>query len=240
RAAPAVVLCVFVGCVLVRSGVSAGQVLRFAGYVTVAVLVPGTLLWRFLHRGAGLLVADLAAGFAVGTALQILVYVPARAAGHPALTPVWAVAVIAVFAVVPALRRYWRGAGARRVPLWWAWVMTGLLCYVMAWIRSTHFISHGLSWPENAAPYVDVPFHLALAAELKHHMPPTIPYVWREGLDYYWFTYADLAALSWGTGLELHTLLLRFTLLPQVAALLVLIAALAWRISGRAWTGPAA
>ncbi|MBG0813543.1 hypothetical protein [Planomonospora sp. ID82291] len=241
HAMPAVVLGALTAGILVHSGVPGGDLLRFTGYLTVAVLVPGVLLWRAVRRGPGLLVTDLAAGLVLGTTAQILSYIPARAVGQPLLTPAWAVITLVVFAAVPGLRRHWRVTGpGPRAPIWWSWAMAALLGHLLLQVHLVHFTAHGLRWPGNANPYVDMPFHLAMAAELKHHMPPSTPYVAGEPLNYYWFVYADLAATGWGSGVELQTLLLRLSQPPQIAAAAVLIAVLAWRLSGKPWTGPLA
>jgi hypothetical protein len=85
-----------------------------------------------------------------------------------------------------------------------------------------------------------MPHHLALAGELKHHVPPAVPWVTGEPLAYHWFVYADVAATSWVTGIEVQTLIYRLSVLPMVMAFAVLVAALATRLTGRWWAGPAA
>ncbi|HYN93499.1 MAG TPA: hypothetical protein VES42_06590, partial [Pilimelia sp.] len=220
-------------------GVPARDLAAFAAYLLLAIALPGTLLWRAGRGRPGLLPADVAAGTAVGYAVEVLAYVAARAAGAPRLALLAPVAVLVAFATAPRLRRHWRGSG-RRVPTGWAWAVAGAVLFAVAHGAVTFFRGHGLAPPGNAAPYVDLPFHLALAGELKHHVPPVIPYVAGEPLRYHWFVYADLAATSWATGIELQTLLYRLSLPPMLAASLVGVAALGRALSARWWVGPVA
>ncbi|MEU8145254.1 hypothetical protein [Nonomuraea sp. NPDC048901] len=269
---------------LVWRGVSVRDIVAFGGYIGVGVLVPGTLLWRALARGRGSLAEELAAGLALGYAVEVLAYIPARAVGLPLLVLVWPVTVIAAFVAVPRLRRHWRsgpepeprtgtgtetgtgpatgagtrpearpeaGAGTRPeagagaadrewIPLWCAWVLAAVVCYLVVWSTLSFYGGHGLTWPGNATPYVDMPYHLALLGELKHHMPPTVPTVLGEPLSYHWYVYVEMAATSWVTGIEPQTLLYRLSMLPMMVAMVVLVAVLAKRVTGRWWAGVAA
>ncbi|MEU7741539.1 hypothetical protein [Nonomuraea sp. NPDC049158] len=251
---------------LVWRGVSVRDIAAFGGYIGVGVLVPGTLLWRALARGRGPLAEELAAGLALGYAVEVLAYILARTVGLPLLVLLWPVTVIAAFIAVPRLRRHWRsgpgpdagpgtspgtGAGASPgtgagtagrewMPLWCAWALAGVVCYLVVWSTLSFYGGHGLTWPGNATPYVDMPYHLALLGELKHHMPPTVPTVLGEPLSYHWYVYAEMAATSWVTGIEPQTLLYRLSMLPMMAAMVVLVAVLARRVTGQWWAGVAA
>ncbi|HUR08791.1 MAG TPA: hypothetical protein VM347_40060, partial [Nonomuraea sp.] len=156
------------------------------------------------------------------------------------------VTVIAVFAAVPRLRRHWRpGAGAgtaarERMPVWCAWSLAAVVCYLVVWSALSFYRGHGLTWPGNATPYVDMPYHLALIGELKHHMPPTLPTILGEPLTYHWYVYAEMSATSWVTGIEPQTLLYRLSMLPMMAAMVVLVAVLGRRLTGHWWAGVAA
>ncbi|MET8004875.1 hypothetical protein [Nonomuraea glycinis] len=225
--------------VLCRFGVPVAEIAAFAGHVGVGVMVPGVLLWRALGPGGGSLPVDLAAGLALGYAVEVLVYIAARAAGVPLAVVVWPVVTIGAFVVVPRLRRHWRGGGVR-VPVGWAWAMSAVVGYLLVWSAQQFYRVHGLAWPGNAAPYVDMSYHLALLGEIKHHVPPTFPMVLGERLSYHWFVYAEMAATSWVTGIEPQTLLYRLTALPMLAGLAVLVAAVGWRLTGRPWAGVAA
>ncbi|MBB2909502.1 hypothetical protein FHS43_000748 [Streptosporangium becharense] len=233
-AAPAVgVLCAY--------EVSPRDVAVFGVFVALTVTLPGALLWRAAHRGPRLLAEDLAAGTAVGYAMQVLTYIPARAAGAPLLVLVPPALTLAAFTAVPALRRHWR-APARdgAAPLWWSWSLTGLFGIVLAWSGAGFLRAHGLSWPGDARPFADMPFQLALAAELKHHLPPAEPTVLGMPLLYHWFVYPHLAASSWVTGIELEIIVHRLAVPPMAGVLVVLVAVTARRLTGLWWTGPVA
>jgi hypothetical protein len=238
---PTVLVLLFSVLVLSFYGVSAGSLAAFGSYLLGGVSMPGTLLWRALYGRSRWFVEEIAAGTALGYALEVLTYIAARRLGHPLAVVLWPATVILAFLVVPRLRRHWRGPGpAGRAPLWWSWAICGVIGFVVAWNALTFFRSEGLTWPWYTAPYVDMPYHLALIGEIKHHMPPMIPFVAGQPLDYHWFVYAEMAATSWVTGIEPQTLLCRLSPLPMMAVFIVLIAIIAQRIAGRAWAGPAA
>jgi hypothetical protein len=220
-------------------GVPPRTIAVFCGYVLGAVVVPGTLLWRVFGPRAHTLAEEIAAGTMLGYALEVLGYLPARATGQPKLVLVAPGLTVAAFLAVPRLRRHWR-AGTAPVPLAWSWLISGLTGLAIVVISVPFFRAHGLTWPGNATPYVDLPYHLAVAAEVAHHMPPVIPYVKGAPLDTHWFFHVDPAAVTNVTGIELQTLLYRLSPLPMIAAFVVLGAVLASRCSGRLWAGPAA
>ncbi|MBO2452165.1 hypothetical protein J4573_34105 [Actinomadura barringtoniae] len=215
------------------------QTVVFFAYVGLGVTLPGMLWWRALRGGPRCLVEELAAGTALGYALEVLAYIPARALGLPLAVLAMPAGTVVAFLAVPRLRGLWAGAGVR-VPLWWAWTMSGLVTFAVALSAVTFFRLHGLTWPGNAAPYVDIPWHLSMAADAKHHMPAQFPYVAGEPLLYHWFVYADMAATSWVTRIELQTLLFRFSLLPMIGAYTVLLGLVARRLIGRWWPGAVA
>ncbi|SFI13403.1 hypothetical protein SAMN05216275_101302 [Streptosporangium canum] len=204
----------------------------FAAYVAFGLTLPGTLLWRALARLPSPPAVDLAAGTALGYALEILLYLVVRAVGHPGLILLGPPAVIAVFLVHPRLRRHWRTATEPRIPVRAAAAMAAVFCFLVVSSGLTFFGGHGLRWPENGNPYVDMPFHLGLVGELRNHLPPTTPHVLGEPLSYHWFVHADMAATSWATGIEAQTLLYRLAVLPMIAISVVLIPAVAFMITG--------
>ncbi|RCG29385.1 hypothetical protein DQ384_20210 [Sphaerisporangium album] len=211
----------------------------FCAYLALGVASPGTLLVRAVYRGRRTVAEEVALGLAVGYALEVLTYLPARALGAPRLVLAWPVATYLVFLLVPGLRRFWRSGARARAPLRSSWAIAGAFAGLTVWSAVPFFRNNALSWPAMGAGDYDEPFHLALAAELKHHMPPRTPMVAGEPLLYHWFAYAHVAASSWVTGVELVVLVLRLSMLPMLAAFLVLIAMTARRVAG-SWgiTGP--
>lgn len=107
------------------------------------------------------------------------------------------------------------------------------------WVGVTYFIENG---PGDAArtPYVDLPFQLALAGEIKNHVLPRIPFVTGEPLSYHWFVHTHMASASTVTGVDLTVVLFRLWLLPLVGIGALGIALLAIHVTKRQWTGPAA
>ncbi|WP_238008302.1 hypothetical protein KZZ52_58485 [Dactylosporangium sp. AC04546] len=212
----------------------------FLLYLGLGVTLPGTLWWRFFHRGKGWFVADVAAGLALGYVGEVFCYVAARWAGVPLLVLVWPLATVTVFVAVPGLRRYWRSApDAERPPTLWRWALTGIAGLILLW-SCKFYRSYGLRFPYNSTPDTDSTFHLALVGEAKHHMPMVVPWITGEPLYYHWFVYPEMAATSWVTGIEPNVLLLRLSVLPMLMAFAVLVAVLARKLTGGWWTGIAA
>jgi hypothetical protein len=236
---PPIVAIVGAGWVLDYYEVPPAELATFGAYLLLVIMLPGTLLWRALSGGSRFLVLDMAAGSVLGYALEVVAYIGARWVGYPLLALLVPAVILVAFVSVPPLWRFWRGSG-KRVPVWWAWLLSIIAAFVLAYTAASFYRSHGLVWPGSGRPYVDLPFHLSLAGEVRHHMPPMIPYVRGENLNYHWFVYADLAAVNSATGIELQTLLLRLSMLPMLILCAVLTAVTAVQITKRWWTGPIA
>ncbi|NUT42590.1 MAG: hypothetical protein HOV86_21640 [Thermoactinospora sp.] len=226
---------------LLAYGVTVRELAAFTAHVGLGIALPGTLLWRAFRGHAGSLPGDIAAGLALGYAVETLTYIAVRAVDLPLLVLVWPVTTIVLFATVPKLRRHWRSGGPQtRVPATWAWALSGVVTFLVGYTALRFFRLHGLSWPGYATPYVDMPYHLSLLGELRNHVPPTVPGVLGERLSYHWFVYAEMAATGWVTGIETQTLVYRLSMVPMVAATLVLVAMIARSVTGRWWAGPVA
>jgi hypothetical protein len=224
---------------LARYGTPWAAVVLYSIYLGVGIMLPGTLLWRWLRGNVDGFAPDLAFGTGLGFAASILTYIPGRAMGLPLLPLVVPVVTIAAFVVVPGLRGNWRSKRAP-LPVWWGWTVAGAAALGM-WVITRYGVAlEPLNFPDAAFQYGDMSYQLALAGELKHHMPGQIPYVAGQVLNYHWFTHAELAATSWQTGIELDVLLRR--MFPVTAALVPIlsVAALATRLARRSWAGPVA
>ncbi|GAA0812409.1 hypothetical protein [Spirilliplanes yamanashiensis] len=216
-------------------GVARSDLALFGAYVALGIAVPGTLLWRAARRRSGSLAEDLAPGLAVGYAVEVVAYLVARAAGAPRLVVVAPAVVLLAFLAVPRLRRYWRtDRGVTGPGAGWLWAMAGIVGALLAWSCVTYLRTRGAVY--NFADG-DLPFHLALIGEARHHVPPQVPWVAGEPLQYHWYGYLHLAATSWVTGIEPETILLKLYFLPLLAALPLLVASAARRIFGGWWTG---
>jgi hypothetical protein len=238
---PAVLTLTLAVTVLHHYGVAARQTVVFGLFVVLGVAAPGTLLARVLGVRSASLSEDVAIGTALGHGMTVLAYIAARWTGLPLLVLAWPIATIATIVLAPSLRPYWRGTGrAGRVPVAFSWGLAAYVALTVVASGTAFFRAHRLAWSGHTTPYVDMLFHLSLVGELKHHVPPTSPFVLGEPLHYHWFVYADMAATSWVTGIEPETLLYRLFLLPVLAASIVLIAAIARRLTDRSWPALAA
>src|SRR6185436_1477319 len=93
---------------LLATGTPAWDILRYAAYFGLAVLLPGTLVHRALRGTRGNLPEDLGFGGATGLLLMLAGWALAAATGLQVLLPAWPLLIIALFALVPGLRRHWR------------------------------------------------------------------------------------------------------------------------------------
>ncbi|MBB4935771.1 hypothetical protein FHR32_000076 [Streptosporangium album] len=213
-------------------GVSARDMVCFGAYVALGLTLPGLLLIRALYGGRWTLAEEIALGLVLGYAIEVLTYIAARAAGVPLLVTAWPIITYVVFTAVPRLRRHWKGAPRPTAPIWWSWSLALVTAYLVAWSATRFFKLHALTWPAFGTVSLDIPFHLALIGELKHHMPPTVPMIAGEPLFYHWFVYAHFAAASWITGVEPLVLLFRLVMLPMMVAFAVLIGMIGRRVVG--------
>ncbi|RVX44559.1 hypothetical protein EDD27_7301 [Nonomuraea polychroma] len=218
--------------VLWSYGVSVSDLVLFGVYLALGLALPGVLLIRVLYPGIRTVAEEIALGLALGYAVEVLVYIAVRAAGAPLLVAVWPIAVYLVFLVVPRLRRHWRSPVRARTPIWWSWCLALLFALLVVWSAVVFFRANTVTWPPTGIRDTDVPFHLALIGELKHHVPPTVPWIAGDPLYYHWFVYAHQAASSWITGIEPVVLLCRLSMLPMLAAFLIVIAMTGHRVTG--------
>ncbi|WP_113701589.1 hypothetical protein [Nonomuraea lactucae] len=230
---PAVAVLGCAAIVLSRYGVSVRDMAKFGAYIAFGITLPGLLWVRVMYRNPLTLTEAVALGATLGYAMEVLTYIPARALGAPLLVLAWPLGTYALFIAVPRLRARWKGGpAARRAPLWWSWCLALTVIYLIVWTAVNFFRTQALTWPAIGASFVDMPFHLALVGELKHHMPPMVPTVAGEPLVYHWFVYAHMAATSWVTEVEPLVLLFRLAVLPMLAALVVLLALIGRRVTG--------
>jgi hypothetical protein len=219
-------------------GAGGRDLLLFGAYVIGLVAVPGVLLWRVGRRRARSLAEDFGPGLALGYVLEVLAYFAARSLGHPRAVVVAPIAVLVVFLAVRPLRRYWRAAAdAERAPVGWLWANAAIASAVLIWSALFFLRTRGLTYPFSDG---DLSFQLALIGEVRHHLPPQVPWVRGEALSYHWFAYADFAATSWVTGVDPPTLLLGLSFVPLLGALPFAVSSLARQVTGRWWPGPVA
>ncbi|WP_329083739.1 hypothetical protein [Streptosporangium sp. NBC_01469] len=231
RILPATCTAVLAYATLLLYGVSATDLTLFTAYLILGLTLPGTLIIRATYPGERTLTEEIALGTALGYALEIFTYIPARATGLPLLVLTWPIATYTLFLTVPRLRKHWNSRPHTPTPTWWSWTLALTCAYLILLSIARFFRGHTLTWPTLATASVDMPFHLALIGELKHHLPPTVPMVDGEPLLYHWFVYTHYAAASWITGIEPLVLLFRLSMLPMMAALTILLAMIAHRLT---------
>ena len=210
--------------------------LRFVVLEGAVNVLPGVLLWRLLRGRATSLWEDVPLGAALGHTISLASYVVFSLVDLRAFAWTVSAAILVAMATNDQVQWVWRTPVRRRAPLHYVWGMTAVLCFGTAWfVRFQNW--NPISAEDRHYQLTDAPYVLSLAAELKHHFPPQIPFLRGEPLSYAWFAFGDAANASWTTGLELD--LLVFRLLPLLYLLLTLaaFAAVARRISGSSGVG---
>ncbi|MET7969083.1 DUF2298 domain-containing protein [Micromonospora sp. NPDC005305] len=238
RFAPAVAGYAAVVATLVAAGTPAGAIARWTAYAALAVLLPGTLVFRALRRRPHTLVEDLAMGAAVGLVLELVAWAGFTAVGLPGWLRLWPLAVVVPFAAVPRLRRHWWVRHPTVVPAGWAWSLAGVVAGFTLYLYASFLaVNPVLPTDEGQAQYLDLAFQLSLAGAATHQVPPEVPQVAGEPLHYHWFGFAHLAATSLVSGVDLPTVLFRLAVPALCALAAVLVAVVGWRITGRPYAG---
>jgi hypothetical protein len=238
---PLVAGVVYFAGLLVAAGTAPADIARYATYIFFALILPGTLVYRSLRGRPHTLVEDIAMGAAVGLALELAAWAVFAAFGIAGWLWLWPLAIIALFAGVPRLRRHWVVRGYVRTPVGWSWSVAGVVAFFTTYLSST-FLQRNPILPtsEDTRQYLDLAYQLSLAGEAKHQFPLHVPQVAGEPLDYHWFGYVHMAATSLIGHIDLPVVALRLAVPGLCAAAIVLTAVLGWRVSGRPYVGAVA
>ncbi|MEV5963827.1 hypothetical protein AB0L70_18820 [Kribbella sp. NPDC051952] len=214
--------------------VGPGPIIKYGGYFVLAIALPGTLLLRAAWRSTGNWAEDLGLGSVVGATWQLIGWAIFTALGWQRWLIVWPALVLIAFAI--AGRKYWRIADPKPLPVAWTWglavsaaVMVGATCVGV-------FAYHPMP-PDGTAYYPDLLYHLSMVNELTRSVPPEMPQVAGERLDYHWFANADMAGAVDITRLTPVVVLFRLWLLPWLVVVLLVCATLARIVSRTWWTG---
>ncbi|GAA4203301.1 hypothetical protein GCM10022220_12160 [Actinocatenispora rupis] len=221
---------------LLVTGTPVGAIARYAAYWLLAVLLPGTLVYRALRGSTGNLPEDLGYGAVTGLLCELVAWAIGTATGFQHLLWVWPVAVAAAFLAVPPMRRHWRIAEPRPLPLRWSWGVAAACVGAIVWAAGEW--AHTPLPPTTADYYPDLLYHLGLVHELTRTMPFQVPQVAGEVLRYHYLSDAHLASASLVTGVDPAVVLFRLWLGPVLVVSAVVIAALARQVTGRWWAGP--
>jgi hypothetical protein len=244
-----VVPVVVLGVAMLRGGGPALDVAKFVGFVAFGVTLPGVVLWRSIGNYRRNLVEDFAAGFAVGCAVQLLVYLAFAEAGLQRWSWVWGPIVLLIGAFSPAVRRkVWRRVEAPLTPLA-AWLLSAscLLVVFVIYAKGPRYYAPGFASAQ--AHYPDMAFHQALAASAKSDVPIVPLWVSGEPMKYQTFFHQLTAATSWATGINLTNLVYSLMWLPLALAGCALVFVVTQRFltgpeapgrTGTTWAGPLA
>jgi hypothetical protein len=212
------------------------EIALYAVYFALAVVLPGTLVFRALVGSRGNLPEDLGLGAATGLVTLLLGWALAAATGLQTLLPGWPLLLIGLFLAVPGLRRHWRPADSRPLPLRWSWLIAaGLVVVVLMCLR--FWAGTPLPSGTEASYYQDLLYHLALVHEMTRSMPFQVPQLAGDTLRYHYLADADMAAASMVTRIAPATVLLRLWLAPIVGVTVLVVAALGRDLTGKWWAG---
>ncbi|MEU4193019.1 hypothetical protein AB0E69_14060 [Kribbella sp. NPDC026611] len=221
------------------------ELVRFVGFTVVAVALPGFALWRLVGSYGRNLVEDLAAGFAVGTAAQVVVYLASSSIGLQAWSWVWAPIVLVVaFVDRDARERVWRRVERPLRPVQ-AWLLTASTAVVVLLVYRRGPAEFLPAYTDPLRAYPDLAFQQALAASAKYDVPISTLWLGGEPMKYHTFFHQATAATAWGTRIDLTDLIHTLSWLPLFFAGCGLVFALASRFvptaeSGATWAGPLA
>jgi hypothetical protein len=235
RWAPGIVAVVVAYVLLVRYDTPDKDVVLYLVAFTASVLVPGTLVHRWLRGRPDLLVTDLALGAATGLALQLLGWFIFTGLGLSAWMWLWTVVLLVPFAAVPALRRH---ASLRPYPrrlsggVAWA---TSALTVAFLWRTSQSWFAVSPLPLKSLMWYPDDYWHLAAAAELQRSVVPRVPQVADLTFTYHWFANAHMGVMGTLTGIDLPVVIARLWLVPIILVLVGLSVAVMVGLTGAAW-----
>jgi hypothetical protein len=222
---------------LLMIDVPLGAIVRYAAYFVVCVALPGVLLMRALWRSTGNWAEDVGLGAAVGIAYQLAGWALFTWLGWQQALVLWPVLVLLCFALVPRLRPYWRIAEPVPLPMAWSWGLS-ICMSLLALATTLGLMADHVPPPRGLSYYPDLLFHLSMVNELLRSVPPQLPQVAGEALEYHWFSNADIAGAVDITRLSPVLVLYRLWMLPVTFVALLAGAALARQVSRVWWTGP--
>lgn len=234
-ALPAVISGVLVLAMLLWLGTPETHILRYTAHVLLGVLMPGLLVHRSLRGRSTSLITDLSLGAATGTALILIGLALYVSTGIGGWLWTWPVAIMAIYAIVPGLRRHWAFGGYVSDGRGGVWLLAATwTTYTLARMGS---YAHEKLPPAANDYYIDVYWHLANAGELTRRFPPDVPSVSGRTLRYHWFANADMAASHLTSGVDLASVVLRLWPIWITLVVAGLIYSLVHRLTGAAWPG---
>jgi hypothetical protein len=220
------------------TGTPVWDMARYAVYLALAVVLPGTLVHRALRGSRGNLPEDLGLGAATGLLVLLAGWALGAATGRHLLLPAGPLLVIVLFLAVPRLRRHWRIAEPRPLPVTWSWMVAAVVT-VLVFAAFPGWRTYPLP-PATTVYYQDLLYHLALVHEMTRSMPFQVPQLAGDVLRYHYLSDADIAIGSMLTGVDPVVVLLRLWFVPITALTVFVVAALTREVTGKWWAGPLA
>lgn len=220
------------------SATSAGAFPRFVAVVCLVLYVPG----RLALRAIGVIVhgiEEFALALLLGCGLASALYWVLAVLGARSLFPAWP-----VFTLLAAALMAWNQArhsprGFRPSADRWAFGLLGLVVagWIVLAILPAYYrnLTRGSDGALRLHPLPDVVFHLSIAQELGHSVPPQAPFLPGHPLRYHYGMDLLVALLADVSGLSVPDLTLRFV--PSLLVALLAVAAFAF---GRGWLGSSA
>jgi hypothetical protein len=236
RLAPWLIPYVVTVLALISLDVPVVPIAKYTLYFALAVALPGILILRALWRSTGNWAEDFGLGSAVGATYQLAGWAIFTALGWQRVLVIWPALVLVAFAAVPKLRKYWRILDPKPLPLLWTWGMV-IASTVLLGGAVLGAMKYHPAPPDGTSYYQDLLYHLSMLNELTRSVPPQLPQVSGESLEYHWFANADMAAAVDITKLSPIIVLYRLWLLPQLLVALLVCATLARTVSRAWWTG---
>ena len=118
----------------------------------------------------------------------------------------------------------------------WSWGLSICLS-LLALAATLGGMAEHLPPPGGGSYYPDLLYHLSMVNELLRSVPPQLPQVAGEALEYHWFANADMAGAVDITGLSPILVLYRLWMVPVMLVAVLACAALARQVSRVWWTG---
>ncbi|GAA3550603.1 hypothetical protein [Kribbella ginsengisoli] len=218
---------------LVRIGDSTGESVRWVLTWLIAVLLPGTLLWRALAGGRSL-TQDLGFGAVLGLAWQLAVWAICTALGLPLLQWAFVAGLLLFFAFNKSLR-----PPVAAPPRWWHVLLVSSL--LLAMVRTVLVLLRPVPLPPlPATRHQDIWYQLGLVQQLLHDVTPRDPWVLGEPLIYHWFATASMASGSVMADVRPATVLIHQWPLTMLLTLVLVGWAAGELLSERKWAAPLA
>lgn len=213
---PTLLLTAFVVVTLMRFGVDAADMARYALYWAGCVVLPGLVVSRLLLRVRPTIVEDLALGAVTGISLEVLAWVAGVTTGLGDVVRFWWVPVLAAGALVPALRRRVLVRVPARVPLPHSVGLAAISGYLVTSLSSDSYVYAARLPPHGGDTYFDTWWQLSLVQEMARYERPQIPQLSGEPFHYHYFANVQMASGVRLSGVSPEVVTLRLWFVPVI------------------------